>query len=67
MQTFQDEYDYLWIDISEIMSPLYGDTQKKIHSIFEAAQNHKRPVILFFDELDGFFGDHKDSQQSKKY
>lgn len=62
IQIFQDEYDYLWIDISEIMSSLYGETQKKIHFIFEAARNHKRPVILFFDEIDGIFGEHKDSQ-----
>lgn len=62
IQKFQDDYDYLWVDSSDIMSSYYGETQKNISSIFEAARKHNKPVILFFDEIDGLFGEHKDSQ-----
>lgn len=62
IQKFQDDYDYLWVDSSDIMSSYYGEIQKKISSIFEAARKHNKPVILFFDEIDGLFGEHKDSQ-----
>lgn len=62
IQKFEEEYDYLWIDNSDIMSSYYGETQKQISAIFESARKHNKPVILFFDENDGLFGEHKDSQ-----
>lgn len=64
IQMFQEYYDYLWIDGSDKMSAYYGDTQKKISSIFEAARKHYRPVILFCDETDGLFGEHKNSRSN---
>lgn len=51
IKIFQTKYDYLWINQSEIMSPLYGETQKRIEAIFEACRKHKKPVIIFLMKL----------------
>lgn len=51
IQKFEEEYDYLWIDNSDIMSSYYGETQKQISAIFESARKHNKPVILFLMKL----------------
>ncbi|RME79392.1 MAG: AAA family ATPase [Methanobacteriota archaeon] len=53
MKAFAKELKYplLYIKTSDILSPYYGESEKKISEIFKIARK-KAPVILFFDEID---------------
>jgi SpoVK/Ycf46/Vps4 family AAA+-type ATPase len=45
------EYDMLYVKTSEMLSSLYGESEKNVSKIFEHAKK-AAPCILFFDEID---------------
>lgn len=46
--------DLYKIDLSQVVSKYIGETEKKLHQIFDEAQSSNS--ILFFDEADALFG-----------
>ncbi len=53
MRAFAKEIDYpfFYVKTSEILSHLYGETEKNLSEVFETARK-RAPAILFFDEID---------------
>jgi SpoVK/Ycf46/Vps4 family AAA+-type ATPase len=45
------EFDMIYVKTSELLSSLYGESEKNVSKIFENAKK-KAPCILFFDEID---------------
>ena len=45
------EYPFFYVKTSELLSHLYGESEKNIAEVFERARKHS-PAILFFDEID---------------
>lgn len=46
---------FLNVAISDILDMWYGESEKKLHALFEQARQ-KTPAVLFFDELEGLGG-----------
>ncbi len=53
MRAFAKEIDYriYYVKCSELLSSLYGESEKKFAELFKKARK-EAPVILFFDEID---------------
>ncbi|MUM19706.1 ATP-binding protein [Mycobacterium sp. CBMA271] len=49
------------IGISDVMNPMFGESERQLHDIFETARRNA-PCVLFFDELDAL--GHRRSQLS---
>lgn len=55
--------NFLAIGIHQILDLYIGESEKNLHSIFEAARDHA-PAILFFDEVDALAADRRDLRKS---
>ena len=53
MKAFAKElgYTFCYVKTSDILSPYYGESEKKVSKIFDFARKNA-PMILFFDEID---------------
>lgn len=54
--------DLYKIDLSQVVSKYIGETEKKLHQIFDEAQSSNS--ILFFDEADALFGKRSEVKDS---
>lgn len=50
------------VDLGLLISKYIGETEKNLNAIFEASTNE--PMLLFFDELDCFFGQRSEGRDS---
>ncbi len=55
------DYPFFYVKTSEILSHLYGETEKNLSEIFKEARK-RAPAILFFDEIDAIAKSRKLSQ-----
>jgi len=55
--------NFLAIGIHQILDLYIGESEKNLHSIFEAARDNA-PAILFFDEVDALAADRRDLRKS---
>ncbi|HET9222142.1 MAG TPA: ATP-binding protein, partial [Roseiflexaceae bacterium] len=53
---------FLSIGISDILDMWYGQSEQKLHALFESARR-ARPAVLFFDEIDAIGGSRLDMRQ----
>jgi len=51
------------IGLHEVLDAFIGESEKRLHSIFETARNNA-PAVLFFDEIDALAADRRDLRQS---
>ena len=47
--------EFFNIEISDVLDMWQGESERKLHALFEAARQHK-PAVLFFDELEALGG-----------
>jgi len=57
------EANFISVKMSDIVDMYAGNTEKNIHNAFETARKNK-PVILYFDEMDGIAGKREKMDQS---
>jgi transitional endoplasmic reticulum ATPase len=53
---------FINVGISDVLDMWYGQSERKMHSIFEAARR-LRPTVLFFDEIEALGGNRLDMRQ----
>lgn len=53
---------FIHVGISDVLDMWHGESERKLHAIFEAARR-LRPTILFFDELEALGGNRLDMRQ----
>ncbi|MCP4750425.1 MAG: AAA family ATPase, partial [Proteobacteria bacterium] len=51
------------INASELKSSLYGDSEKKVHTLFEEARRNS-PAVIVFDEMDALMGNRQGQDSS---
>lgn len=54
---------FLSVGLHQILNMFIGESEQKLHSIFELARKTK-PSVLFFDETDALASDRRDMRQS---
>jgi transitional endoplasmic reticulum ATPase len=54
---------FLNVSISDILDMYIGESERKLHAIFEKARS-SAPAVLFFDELEGLAGKRQFSRES---
>jgi transitional endoplasmic reticulum ATPase len=55
--------NFIHIGITDILDMYHGETERKLHKIFETARR-KAPAVLFFDEVDAIGGKRLNMQES---
>jgi len=60
---------FMMVTLSTLEDKYFGETPKILRSVFETAQkiSSEKPVILFFDEIDGIMRRRRDDDQSHVY
>ncbi len=53
---------FISVGISDVLDMWYGESEKKLHVLFETARR-MRPTILFFDEIEALGGNRLDMRQ----
>jgi SpoVK/Ycf46/Vps4 family AAA+-type ATPase len=53
---------FISVGISDVLDMWYGQSEQKLHAIFEAARR-LRPTVLFFDEIEALGGNRLDMRQ----
>ena len=53
---------FINVGISDVLDMWYGQSEQKLHAIFEAARR-LRPTVLFFDEIEALGGNRLDMRQ----
>ena len=54
---------FIHVGINDVLDMYHGETERKLHAIFELARR-KAPSVLFFDELDAIGGKRLDMRES---
>lgn len=54
---------FLNVGLHQVLNMYFGETESRLHEIFELARRHK-PCVLFFDEIDALAADRRDMRQS---
>lgn len=54
---------FLNVAISDVLDMYIGESERKLHALFERAREHT-PAVLFFDELEALAGNRKFSRES---
>jgi len=54
---------FLSIGLHQVLDMYLGESEQKLHSIFELARS-STPAVLFFDEIDALAADRRDMRQS---
>lgn len=54
---------FLSVGLHQILNMYIGESESRLHEIFELARRH-RPCVLFFDEIDALAADRRDMKQS---
>jgi transitional endoplasmic reticulum ATPase len=54
---------FIHVGINDVLGVFHGETQHKLHAIFELARR-KAPAVLFFDEVDAIGGKRIDMRES---
>ena len=57
------EASFLSVGLHQILDMYIGESEQKLHGIFELARR-SRPAVLFFDETDALAADRRDMRQS---
>jgi len=55
--------NFFSVGLHSVLDMYHGESEKKLHKIFELARAHT-PSVLFFDEIDALAADRKDMRQS---
>jgi transitional endoplasmic reticulum ATPase len=53
---------FIYIGISDVLDMYYGESERKLHALFEDARR-KTPAVLFFDEVEAIGGKRIDMRQ----
>lgn len=54
---------FLNVGLHQVLNMYIGESESRLHEIFELARRHK-PCVLFFDEIDALAADRRDMRQS---
>jgi transitional endoplasmic reticulum ATPase len=54
--------DFIYVGIDDVLDMYHGESERKLHAIFETARR-KAPSVLFFDEIEAIGGKRLDMRQ----
>lgn len=54
--------DFVYVGIDDVLDMYHGESERKLHAIFETARR-KAPSVLFFDEIEAIGGKRVDMRQ----